>query len=750
MFTNPVFKPHFRVQVLPGEGVFLSSELSQKVLLGSVFERVVPFVDGRSVAAICDAVTDLPPAKVFHAIGELDRRGYLAERDVSLSDPQAALFSLQGIAPELALSRLRNTVVPVRAVGDVDPSAVEALLRALQVRSEGEGTATLDLVVADSYLRSELAAINEAQLRLKRPWMLVRPGGRQVWLGPIFHPGETACWGCLAERLRANSPIAAHLEDKLGNPGHSLVDPCRSAATLQASWGLAASAVIAWITGGGKSALVGTMKTLNLLDLESQKHALVRLPFCGACRSPAPSDACRPVELTSRPKAFTQDGGHRVVTPQQTLDRYLHHVSPLTGAVSALEAAGIDDDDVCHVYFSGHNPGRPQSGSIVQRKTDLRSVTSGKGMTAVQARASALCEALERYSGIYRRTEPRRWATARELGEAAIHPNDVMGFSDRQYRERDSWNPRFSVYNQVPPPFDPDQTIEWTPVWSLSRRQVRYLPTAYCYFGYPQPLAERTSKGCSNGNAAGNTIEEAILQGLLELVERDSVALWWYSRVRRPAVDLRSFELPYLAELEAFLKGHHREMWVLDITSDLGIPAFAALARRTDGAPGQPEEVLLGFGAHLDAKIALLRAVTEMNQMLIPLLGAAPGEIPEVITDKETRDWLASARLATEPYLVPLGGAGRRASDFPRCATTDLKDDVLECQRRLEERGLELLVLDQTRDEIGLPVVKVIVPGLRHFWARFGPGRLYDVPAQLGWVARPLDETELNPVPMFI
>jgi ribosomal protein S12 methylthiotransferase accessory factor len=177
VFTNPVFKPHFRVQVLPGEGVFLSSELSQKVLLGSVFERVVPFVDGRSVAAICDAVTDLPPAKVFHAIGELDRRGYLAERDVSLSDPQAALFSLQGIAPELALSRLRNTVVPVRAVGDVDPSAVEALLRALQVRSEGEGTATLDLVVADSYLRSELAAINEAQLRLKRPWMLVRPGG---------------------------------------------------------------------------------------------------------------------------------------------------------------------------------------------------------------------------------------------------------------------------------------------------------------------------------------------------------------------------------------------------------------------------------------------------------------------------------------------------------------------------------------------------------------------------------------------
>jgi oxazoline/thiazoline synthase len=49
-----------------------------------------------------------------------------------------------------------------------------------------------------------------------------------------------------------------------------------------------------------------------------------------------------------------------------------------------------------------------------------------------------------------------------------------------------------------------------------------------------------------------------------------------------------------------------------------------------------------------------------------------------------------------------------------------------------------------------LPVAKVIVPGLRHFWARFAPGRLYDVPVRLGWISRPLAEEELNPVPMFL
>ena len=82
--------------------------------------------------------------------------------------------------------------------------------------------------------------------------------------------------------------------------------------------------------------------------------------------------------------------------------------------------------------------------------------------------------------------------------------------------------------------------------------------------------------------------------------------------------------------------------------------------------------------------------------------------------------------------------------------TDDLRDDVLFCQELVEKNGMEMLVLDQTRPDIGLPVVKVIVPGLRHFWARFAPGRLYDVPVAQGWHPAPLSEEELNPVPMFL
>jgi thiazole/oxazole-forming peptide maturase SagD family component len=254
---------------------------------------------------------------------------------------------------------------------------------------------------------------------------------------------------------------------------------------------------------------------------------------------------------------------------------------------------------------------------------------------------------------------------------------------------------------------------------------------------------------CSNGNAAGNTLEEAILQGFFELVERDSVALWWYNRPRRPGVDLDSFGDPYLDRLREFLHRRGREAWVLDLTSDLNVPVFAAVCRARGGAE---ERIVLGFGAHLDARLALLRAVTEMNQMLSSLLREPEGEVlAEHVTDAETGHWLRTATAANQPYLLADDAAPPpTAADYPRSWSDDVSEDVRACQALVERQGMEILVLDQTRSEIGLPVVKVIVPGLRHFWARFAPGRLYGVPVRLGWLARPPAEEELNPIPMFL
>jgi len=119
--------------------------------------------------------------------------------------------------------------------------------------------------------------------------------------------------------------------------------------------------------------------------------------------------------------------------------------------------------------------------------------------------------------------------------------------------------------------------------------------------------------------------------------------------------------------------------------------------------------------------------------------------------DPDASLWFRHATLDNQPYLAPDSSAPRRGpAAFGYRPTDDLAADVRTIQDRLAELGMELLVLDQTRPDIGMPVVKVIVPGMRHFWARFGPGRLYDVPVRLGRLSLPTPYEELNPIPLFV
>jgi ribosomal protein S12 methylthiotransferase accessory factor len=763
MLNRPRFRPHFHVEVLPGQGVLLLSGSRQALLRGRLYELVAPWLDGRTAEDVCSRLRGTAsPAAVYYALAQLERKDYLCEEEASLPPGEAALWSSQHVAPAAAARRLAERPVVVRAFG-VEAGPFVDLLQSVHVRVAAEGPP--DVVLTDSYLRAELQSCNAEALAAGRPWLLIKPTGRQVWIGPLFRPGQAGCWECLAQRLRANSPVETYLRESNGHAAAVVSDRACTPATLQVAGGLAANAVASWVVRGELPELDGRLQTLDVPSWRLQSHVLVRLPFCPACGRRAEGGArpFRPPALKSRKKTFTSDGGHRVVPPGDTLARYGYHVSPITGAVPVLEraspltpgapqpgtdaAGGEGGDGVLHVYVAGNNIAR-RSPNLAHLRADLRTVNAGKGTTDVQARASALCEGLERYSGVFRGDEPRRRARRRELGGSAVPPNDCLLFSDRQYRERDARNDAGSRFGFIPAPFDPEADLEWSPVWSLTRRELCYVPTAFCYYDYPQPGGQTYCVACSNGNAAGNTLEEAVLQGFLELVERDGVALWWYTRVRRPGVDLDSFGEPYLGRLRTFLHEHGRDFWAVDLTADLGVPVFASVCRRADGLP---EQIVLGFGAHLDPRVALLRAVTEMNQMLSsPLLGQQGKELGDPAADPETAHWLATATAANQPYLLPADGPPRTAGTFPRAWSDDVREDVRACQARVERAGMEMLVLDQTRPEVGLPVAKVIVPGLRHFWPRFAPGRLFDVPARLGWIPRPLAEEELNPVPMFL
>ena len=745
MIERPQFKAHFHVETIEGEGVFLISEMGHAMIRGPLFGYLAPLLDGtRTTDDIVDELEPLAsPAEIYYALMLLEQAGYLTESQAGLSTQDAALWCIQGVDPRAAARRLADTSVSVIAFGDVEVEQFVKSLSGVGVRLET--ASRLEVVLADDYLRIGLQSYNLSALQSGKPWLLIKSVGHLLYIGPLFIPGQTGCWECLAQRLRLNRAVEVFVQRKQGRAEPFPVNRASTPATRQIAYSIAATEIMKGVAGGRFTPLEGKILSLDVLSWKTQTHRLLRQPFCPACGDPsrAVEQLNQPVVLESRKKVYLSDGGHRSVAPEETLRKYEHHVSPLTGAVSHL-ARNSSNEAILHSYVAGDNHAINHE-DFNSLRWSLRNKSAGKGTSDLQARVSGLCEALERYSGVYQGYEDQCRATLKDLAEAGIHPNDCMQFSDRQYRERDLWNARKSQFNYVPVPFDEEAEMDWTPVWSLTRQSFRYLPTAFCYYGYQVP-EERYCIACSNGNAAGNTLEEAILQGFLELVERDSVALWWYNRVRRPGVDLDSFGEPYLVELQAFLEKHRRELSVLDLTSDLRIPVFAAISRRNNH---DEEQIMMGFGAHLDPKVALLRAVTEMNQMLAWVL--QNNNSLDLIDDSETLTWLKTATLERHPYLSPDNKARlRRAADFPNGGADDLREDVLACQRAVEKLGMEMLILNQTRPDIELPVVKVIVPGLRHFSARFAPGRLYEVPVKLGWLPETLTEDQLNPVPMFL
>lgn len=741
------FKAHLHVEIIQGEGVLILSEEAAKALHGSTYEKVVTLIDGqRNAEDIVDALAgQIDAAKVYYVLSNMRAKGYLADAMPTIPKEVSAFWHGSGIEPGVALAALRSKRVSVQTLGGADGTAMIPALQALGVTVGPVDGSDLQLVLTDDYLRPELEAINAAALQAHRPWLLVRLTGRELWLGPLFQPGETGCWVCLRQRLMRNRAVHRFVAEKNGLNMPPLTALGALPATQAAACQMAAVAAAQFLAGA-VTELVGKVMSLDWPTYTSQMHILVRHPHCPACGS-IEMPEMRPLLLEPGKANFVRDGGHRSVPPEQTLQKYLHLVSPITGVVRMLVPARRNEG-LAHVYVAGNNSAVKMD-RLSHLKQGLRNASAGKGVSETQAKVSALCESVERYSGELTGGEVRVTRAFQDWQDGeAIHPNDVMRYSELQYANKEILNQRGSRFNQVPALLSASTPIDWTPVWSLTAQRHKYLPTQLVYYRAPATDADKSfyAMGCSNGNASGNTLEEAILQGFFELVERDAVAMWWYNRLPKPGVAVSTFGEPYLQALaDHYLKQYQRDMWALDLTNDLGIPVFVAISKRLEG---KEEQIVVGLGCHLDARIALQRAFAEMNQMLGMAHTGEGGELS--IEDAETLSWLRHATVSNQPYLVSdISQPITTFTAHPIQHTGDFLKDIDYCRSLIEARGMEMLVLDQTRSDVKMPVVKVVVPGLRHFWARFAPGRLYDVPVKMGWLSKALREEELNPIPIF-
>ncbi len=729
----PQFAPNFTVYILPPDVVCLYSEDRKFLLHGELYCALASAIakGERSFGQLVrDLEQDFPSERIREALRRLVDRRHIIPASRSSNSAVAAYWASLGLSPENAEQNLQKCRVRVQSIDVQGETELAAALNGLGVRVV-KRSPDLTAILVNDYLEARLDELNRQHLSDGAPWLLVQPSGIFPLVGPVFRPGQSACWMCLADRMTRNREVKALIDRRQARC--VAVSPLAHETVGQSAIQLAALEVAKAVATDFRTPLSDHIVSLDLLGSTIVKHHVAARPQCPSCgrkKLRDPRRAPAPVEFGAGGSVVMTSGGFRSVAPSVTVARFRRLVSPLTGVVSRLERIQADLPLNTN-WYATHNFAGPVE-TVHQLRAGLSGGSFGKGSTVEQGEASALMEAIERYSGIFQGDEIRAKRRFTDFpADEAIPPNDVLQFSDAQLRQSEA--PDLDEPGAMPALFDRSAKIEWSPVWSLRDAHFKYLPTSLLYFFYQGPAAFSAD---SNGCAAGNTLEEAIVQGFLELVERDAYAIWWYNELQRPELDLGQFDDSYVRDLQKQLAQTGRRLWVLDVTSDLGIPTFVAI---THWMQNGRENIEFGSGAHFDPRIAVLRALTELNQFLsLGLMGGGTGE-------KSSLDGVAPLRLEDHPFLWPGGNTTVQPQFGSKFGHLDTREQAAACVSLAKQAGLDFLVLDQTRPDIETPVVRVIVPGLRHFYRRFAPGRLYDVPVKLGLRDRPLKENELNP-----
>ena len=448
---TPKFKDHLQVQVIGGDKVLLLSDFGQRVLTSEPCAKIAPWIDGRrSVEEIARAVQEsVSREQVLYIVEWLREKRYVSEAGNGCPVGTSAYWNALGAETAEVLGRLEARRVRSLVFGKAPVAEWERSLGRAGVRlAGGTDVPALTVAITDDYLQTGLRELGDECLHREVPWMLVKPNGLEIWIGPIFVPGTTGCYRCLEQRLELNRDVDQFVQAATGRTA-PYASPIAFPPSVDLGLSLAAAEVAKYVALGANEVLTGKVLTFHTGLLQTTHHTLVKRPQCPACGAPADRDPERepsPIELVSGQKQTYADGGHRTASPERVMARFQHHVSSVTGVVRQLDRITPPEDRLQHVYISGQNMARRQESYASLRK-NLRSSSCGKGLTDAQARVSAMGEAMERYSGVFRGDEPRIRGSLKSLGDRAIDPRSSMLYSERQYRNRDGSNRGHGLYH---------------------------------------------------------------------------------------------------------------------------------------------------------------------------------------------------------------------------------------------------------------------------------------------------------------
>jgi ribosomal protein S12 methylthiotransferase accessory factor len=357
--------------------------------------------------------------------------------------------------------------------------------------------------------------------------------------------------------------------------------------------------------------------------------------------------------------------------------------------VTGLDSIGIPVVTVC----------RPNARSV--------SVAQGKGLTLAAAKASGLMESVESYH-----------AEHAHLPLIRASHNEVR-FNRRVVDV--ATLPRSSASS-----FHDNLQILWVEGLNLVDGEPLWLPfeLVHTNFTLPLPSGSGSFVMSSNGLASGNHVLEAISHGLCEVVERDCTTLWHCSSEeskQRTRLDLSTVDDPGCLEILAKYEAASVVVAAWETTSDVGIPSFLCTIVERSPDRLRPLPAMNGMGCHPAREVALLRALTEAAQGRMTMITGSRDDLRRT-TYAETQDLEFLRRMEQR---IQASGPARRFSDVPTWDGATFEEDIQWELERLRAVGIEqVAVVDLTKRELGIAVVRVVIPGLEsiHDIPGYAPG----------------------------
>nr|WP_285691742.1 YcaO-like family protein [Actinoplanes sp. NBRC 103695] len=367
------------------------------------------------------------------------------------------------------------------------------------------------------------------------------------------------------------------------------------------------------------------------------------------------------------------DGTHRTRAPEETWE-WIQPVVPMVGITRVADVTWLDT-----IGISVYQAIRPNSWSL--------SVSQGKGLTPLLARISAVMESIETWHA-ERPQLPSTPATIREMSPSLGYRPERLTLAARNYLHEDC-------------------RVDWLPAKQLATGSPTHVPAQL--LNLDSRLSHTWSpplfRPSSNGLASGNNTDEALLHGMYEVIERDATARavdssradddW--SRPRE--VDLSTVDAPSLRSLLDLFARAKVNVRARLLPSPTSVPTFDALIW-DDAFPVS----FRGMGTHLDATVALSRGLTEAAQSRLTAIAGSRDDIGAL------------------PYRSAGMPAAPQPSDDARLDFADIKsrnfsntgDEVLEVAGKLADvTGTLPIYVDLQRDDIGVPVVLTVCPGMR-------------------------------------